>query len=328
MRRWTSVLVHVRSSASLAGWATVFLLTAMVGCDSTPPPAPTPTLESIKDCGAGWQPFTTAQPWDGYSPLVYQAGTLYYTSVNAKALLALPTNGGPPATLAPLVTNELWLEGDHLLLSQGNPANQIYSVPLSGGTPQLVLDGGAGRTSPGPVLAHAFAATDFYWTEISATSDAIPPTVWHQSRASGTANQIGTITFQTPPNQTTAIQGYLTAPYLALTANAILVANAFELAVALPLSGGALASLALPSVSPELASEAQLSGLDIQARTGRSRAWGTTRGRWFFRPPTAAPFGCSGPRSRFLQAPGRYRPTALAARSWSATRFSTTRSTT
>ncbi len=111
MRRWTSVLVHVESSASLASSATVFLLTAMVGCDSTPPPAPTPTLESIKDCGAGWQPFTTAQPSDGYSPLVYQAGTLYYTSVNAKALLALPTNGGPPATLAPLVTNELWLEG-------------------------------------------------------------------------------------------------------------------------------------------------------------------------------------------------------------------------
>ncbi len=65
---------------------------------------------------------------------------------------------------------------------------------------------------------------------------------------------------RTRPRQS---QGY-TAPYLALTANAILVANAFELAVALPLSGGALASLALPSVSPELASEAQLSGLDIQ----------------------------------------------------------------
>src|SRR5579863_1508459 len=150
MRRWSSVLVHVRSLAVFADWATVFLLTALVACDGSAPPATaTPTLESVKDCGAGWQPFTTAQPWDEYSPLVYQAGTLYYTSINAQALLALPTNGAPPATLASVVTNELWIEGDHLLLSQGNLANQIYSVPLSGGTPQLVLDGGAGRTSPG-----------------------------------------------------------------------------------------------------------------------------------------------------------------------------------
>jgi len=241
------------------------VLTAMAGCDSGPPATTPPALESAKDCGAGWQSFTAPQPLDGYSPLVYQAGTLYYTSLNSQALLALPTNGGPPATLASIVTNELWIEEDHLLFSQGTPANQIYSVPLSGGTPQLVLDGGVGRTSPGNVLAHAFTATDFYWTEMSPTSDAIPPTVWHQSRAGGTANQIGTITFQAPPNQTTALPGsYLTAPYLALTPDAILVANAFELAVGLPLAGGALSPLALPVPSPDLASEAELAGLDSQ----------------------------------------------------------------
>ena len=83
-------------------------------------------------------------------------------------------------------------------LSQGNPANQIYSVPLAGGTPQLVLDGGTGRTNAGPVLAHAFTATDFYWTERSTTSDAIPPTVWHQSRAGGSAEQIATVIFRDP----------------------------------------------------------------------------------------------------------------------------------
>ena len=237
----------------------------MAGCDSGPPAMTMPTLESAKDCGAGWQSFTTPQPVDGYSPLVYQSGTLYYTSINSQALLALPTNGGPPVTLASVVTNELWIEGDHLLFSQGTPANQIYSLPLSGGTPQLVLDGGAGRTSPANVLAHAFTATDFYWTEMSRTSDAIAPTVWHQSRAGGTAEQIGTITFEGPPTQTTPIPGtYLTAPYLALTPDAILVANSFELAVALPLAGGALSALALPLPSPDLASEAELAGLDSQ----------------------------------------------------------------
>ncbi len=224
-----------------------------------------PKLESVKDCGASWQPLTSPQPWDGYSPLVYQAGTLYYTSYNAQALLALPTDGGPPATLAAVVTNELWIEDDHLLFSQGNPANQIDSVPLAGGTPQLLLDGGAGRTSPGNVLAHTFTATDFYWTETSPTSDAVLPTVWHQSRAGGVAEQIGTVAFAAPADQTAPIPGsYLTSRELALTADQILVANSFEFAGGIPLAGGAVVPLALPASTPDLSAEAELVGLDSQ----------------------------------------------------------------
>ncbi len=128
-----------------------------------------------------------------------------------------------------------------------------------------MLDGGAGRTSPGYVLGHAFTATDFYWTERSPTSDAIPPTVWHQSRAGGTADQMGAITFQAPANQTSRVPAtYLTSRYLALTPDAILVANAFELAVELPLTGDPLVPLALPAPSPDRASEATLAGLDSQ----------------------------------------------------------------
>ena len=258
-------LIDVQCSAARRGLATVSLLVSILGCGGSDPPAtPAVTLESAADCGSGWQPFMSSQTWDGISPLVYQSGTLYYTSFNGNALLAVPTSGGPPATLASVTTNELWIEGDHLLFSQGNPANQIYSVPLAGGTPQLVLDGGAGRTNAGPVRAHAFTATDFYWTEMSATSDAIPPTVWHQSRAGGSAEQIATVIFQTPPNQTTQIEGYSTAPYLALTADAILVANSFELAYAFPFAGGTQAQLALPSASADFAAESQLAGLDGQ----------------------------------------------------------------
>jgi hypothetical protein len=237
----------------------------MAGCGGSTPSTPVPGLESVEHCGAGWQPFTAPEPGAPYSTLVYGAGTLYDSSYKAQVLLAVPTNGDQPRTLASVATNELWIEDDHLLFSQGTPANQIFSVPLAGGTPQLVLDGGAGRTNPGDVLAHAFTATDFYWTETSPTSDAIPPTVWHQSREGGTANQIGTVTFQVPPDQTTHIPGTeSTAPHLALTADSILVANAFELAVALPLAGGAPAPLALPASSSDLASEAELAGLDSQ----------------------------------------------------------------
>ena len=237
----------------------------MAGCGGSTPSTPVPGLESVEHCGAGWQPFTAPEPGAPYSTLGYGAGTLYLSNYPAQALWALPTNGGPPATLAPGVTNELWVEDDHLLFTQGTPANQVFSVPLTGGTPQLVLDGGAGRTTPGNVLAHAFTATDFYWTEMSPSSDTISPTVWHQSRAGGMANQIGTVTFQAPPDQTTRIPGaYLTARALALTSDSVLVANLSELAVAVPFAGGPVVPLAVASPSLDLASEAQLVGLDSQ----------------------------------------------------------------
>ena len=42
-------MVHVRSTAARGSWTTVFVLTAMAGCDSGPPAMTTPALESAKD---------------------------------------------------------------------------------------------------------------------------------------------------------------------------------------------------------------------------------------------------------------------------------------
>lgn len=187
-------------------------------CDGSKPvtalprPATPPPLESADACSSAWRPVTSPQdsfaisapPTVPTSQLVYQGGTLYYVN-KANDLLALPTDGSAPATLASLPTpsTELWIEGTNLLFAQGTLQNQIYSLPITGGTPQLLLDGGAYRAHPGGARLHAFNATDFYWLEGT--------TVWHQSRAGGVANQIGQ--FQ--------LQDY-SPSHLGLTANAVL----------------------------------------------------------------------------------------------------------
>ena len=219
------------------------------GRPSTPAP-----LVSASVCSAAWQPLTPPQdlfpqaaPWTvPASQLVYQDGTIYYVS-SGKDLIAVPTDGSAPTTLASLATSttELWVDGTNLLFSQGTLNNQIYSLPTTGGTPQLLLDGAAGRTNPGRAWPHAFNATDFYWLEQGPLA-----TVWHQSRSGGVPNPVGTFQLQDySPDQ------------LGLTANSVLTggqwldprypASPLETgADAFPFDGRGRIALSIPSSPP------------------------------------------------------------------------------
>jgi len=44
-------------------------------------------LEDAAICKSAWQPLTAPKPFDETSALVYQAGTIYYSSLNAQAAL-------------------------------------------------------------------------------------------------------------------------------------------------------------------------------------------------------------------------------------------------
>jgi hypothetical protein len=204
-----------------------------------------PTLESASLCSGAWQALTTPQPFDETSPLVYQGGTLYYTVFGTQSLMAQPVSGGAPTVIAQASTNELWGEGDHLLFTAGNLGNQVFSVPFAGGTPALVLDGGAGRTAPGVAFQHAFTPTDFYWIEQSATSLDSPTTVWQQSRSGGTPNQIGSFTFTVP-----GTQDVITGDGIAVSDDAVLVGDDFGSSGAVPLDGSAPRMLAAAVTSP------------------------------------------------------------------------------
>lgn len=219
----------------------VAVLACLVGCGGS-----SPKLESAGTCSTAWQELIWPKPWDVTSSLVYSDGTLYYASFTENAIVAQPVDGSPSRVFAAVPTLELWLEGDHLLFSQGDLALQIGSVPLAGGTPQTLLDGAAGRTSPGLATAHVFTATDFYWSEVPLPSGETPTTVWHQSRSGGVPELLGTVTFQRQ----------LGATAIALGNEDVLVATLSGEAYAFPIAGGAaapLATAAAPRFSPELA---------------------------------------------------------------------------
>jgi hypothetical protein len=190
-----------------------------------------------------------AQALGLYVLAVYSDGTLYYGSDTENAIVAQPVDGSPSRVFAAVPTLELWLEGDHLLFSQGNDAVQIGSVPLSGGTPQIVLDGAAGRTMPGFATAHVFTSTDFYWSEIPFPAAQSPTTIWHQSRSGGLPEALGTITFQKQVGATA----------IALGSNSVLAATLSGEAYTLPITGGTPSPVALPA-QPGVTVE--LAGLD------------------------------------------------------------------
>jgi hypothetical protein len=216
---------------------------------------PTLTLENAALCTGAWTALTTPEPYDVTSPLVYSGGTLYYTRFSTQSLVAQPASGGAPTVIAQTFTDELWGEGDHLLFAAGNLGNQVFSLPFGGGTPTLVLDGGAGRTAPGVALHHAFTATDFYWTETSTAVVQSPTAVWQQSRSGGTASQIGSFTFTVPGSQEIT-----TGEGIAVSADAVLVADDFGSASAVPVDGSPPRSLAAPVTSAR--DSVSLAGID------------------------------------------------------------------
>jgi hypothetical protein len=200
-----------------------------------------PALERASLCTGAWQRLTTPAPFDITSPLVYNGGTLYYSSFTTQGLVAQPVSGGAPTVIGNTFTTELWVEGDHLLFTAGNLGNQVFSLPFAGGTPTLILDGGAGRTTPVVALQHAFTPTDFYWTEATLQS---PTAIWQQSRSGGTASQLGSFTFTGPVNQE-----IVTSDGIAVSENAVLVGDGFGSSVAMPLDGSAPRPLAAPVMS-------------------------------------------------------------------------------
>ncbi len=248
------MLVRMRQSRGVE--LVLVALSAGVGCGGGG--GSTLHLEEAAACKPAWQPLSAPQRFDVTSGLVYEGGTVYYSSLNDQAVLAVPTDGSAPMTLASAVTaSELWLEGDHLLFTGGDLANQIYSLPLGGGTARLVLDGGAGRTSPGVALAHVVTAGDFYWIEQTRSDSGIGnSTVWHQGRSGGGPAQIGATSFTDP-------SGFdYPGTAIALGSDTIVIGSAFGQAATLPAGGGYAALLATPTASADMNIESSLAGLD------------------------------------------------------------------
>ena len=180
--------------ASWLGTVAAVLGLAASGCGDGGAP---PQRESAALCGGdGWQPVVTLPAGEGTATLAYQNGLLYYSTTETPALIAIPADGsGNATTLASVAAQQLWAEGSQILFTQVSNERQVFSVPATGGTPQMILDTSAGRTDSGYPLVHDLGGVDYYWIEYAFKAPV--PTVWRASLVGGAPEQIATL--KTPP---------------------------------------------------------------------------------------------------------------------------------
>jgi hypothetical protein len=220
------------------------------------PASSTPELASCKSAWHEMVPLHST--YDAFAPgeMCWQDGTLYYAQVDARVpltmnavqIVAVPETGGTPTAI---VANQqsidgFWLEGDHVLLAR---ADQLYQVPISGGTPELIADGhtftsAAFEEAFGFPVDHTFDGSFLYWEAqgVQGVHGAIVDerTVWRLSRAGDKdAEKLGTV------SKDAGLAGTLVA-----LPDRLLLAGYTGHAYTMPKSGGS--ARALPAVANAL----------------------------------------------------------------------------
>jgi hypothetical protein len=120
----------------------------------------------------------------------------------------------------------------------------MWSLPLAGGTAELLADGSAGRTEVGVSLLHDFDESAFFWTELGPTDINAPTTVWRMSRPGGSPVEIGSATAVVP-----GTADVIAFEQIALAPDGVLLATVFGFADLVPYAGGPARPLAAPVVS-------------------------------------------------------------------------------
>jgi hypothetical protein len=197
---------------------------AAAGCGGSSGPPP---LTDVANCSAAWQPITFPARKGTYSPLVFAGGVLYYSAEVDSDIRALSLTGGQETVIAPSNWAEgLWLEGDHLLFSE---QSRFFSLPLAGGTAQLLFDGVDPNRPVEPPFsfAQAVSATDLVWIEQGGNGTVVK----RVARAGGEPATIGDL-------DQSIYQG------MALSPTAAIVATNLGYASMVPLDGSGARSLA------------------------------------------------------------------------------------
>jgi len=194
-------------------------------------------------CPEAWQPVTQPEPGEISSRLAYGDGNLYVSG--GRGVVSLPAAGGAETVLTPTRASAVWLEGDHLLMNGGTHGSQLYSLPATGGTPALIVDGTAGRAELGISQLRTYlpTATDFFWAESSRTSFRDPTTVWRAPRAGGPPVEIARFTELKASGDTA-----LFFKGVALAPEGLVLGDEWGVGKVVPLEGGTPRTLAVPEV--------------------------------------------------------------------------------
>jgi hypothetical protein len=163
---------------------------ALGSCSNGPP------LPSVSSCSANWRPITGRATWPSApAGLAYANGSLYYPSNWPSSIVAALSPADLSTQTLPVTwpagtfeADDIWVEGDHFLLAG---LDQFCSLPLAGGTAQLVYDGRpAGEDIPLSQY-QAFTETDFFWTDSTTLDDTTH--VLRGPRSGGPPEQLGAL---------------------------------------------------------------------------------------------------------------------------------------
>lgn len=214
-------------------------LACLPACDSDPA-APVREVLPI-GCPGGWQPVSPPMAPALTSGVAYREGNLYIAV--GQELISVQVSDGAKTVLSPTSASALWIEGDQLLLLGGTYGTQLFSLPITGGTPTLIADGTAGRTELGSGQAntHLPTATDFFFAEANRFGFTEPTTVWRAPRAGGPPMEIARFTeYDATGDRTPVFQGVALAP------EGLVLGADWGAGKVVPLDGGAPQTLAVP----------------------------------------------------------------------------------
>jgi len=210
-----------------------------------------PPLLDTTSCAAAWERVTSPVPYDVTHDLLYREGTLFYASLNQRAIVAQPVTGGPSTSLAPDRPLMMTLENDRLIYRAGATEETFVALPVNGGPKEVLADLSTQVHKPGLPIWNAVTATDFYWTEheVEATS------VWKLPRAGGTS----TLLAKVGPSRADGFTFFDAG----LADDGVILSDRFTAAVLVPFDGSAARPLASPKETDR--GTPQFAGID---RTG------------------------------------------------------------
>jgi hypothetical protein len=211
----------------------VSVVSLLVCCSSEEPPT---TLPSLASCSRGWETLYTRADFLEPSALAYAGQTLLFPAIEGDVgnpnadyfvIQALSTSDGVARTLVVDSANHLWPEDGSVFYTRSGRQNQLFRVPLTGGTPELVLDGGS---AAGGISAAALDAEYFYWTTRYEPGH-FDLSIWRMARAGGT------------PGRVADLPAFPGKARLALASDAIIVAGINGDTRLVPLDGSEVRSL-------------------------------------------------------------------------------------
>ena len=231
-------------------WGIGIVVAAVSGCG-----ADASKLEPLSGC-TGWQPLTQPAPMELIlAPLAFVNGNVVYSTFLSQGVFAQPAVGGAAVKLAPDFAFWLAADGDAVVYATGNFGSQFFSVPVAGGTPQMLFDASVGRPDVGASLLATMTSTDFVWTEVR-QAGVSPWTVWRAPKTGGTPTMLASLPVPSLTN-TTIDLGFSA---IAVGSDTVDLASLFGIADAVPLAGGAPRALLAPMATAQGAGS--LSGVD------------------------------------------------------------------